>query len=148
MKSKYRNPERNIWILKLSVYLVRANYASTKSFKLRWIQKRGWGSLLHICLGSEDRRKPDWSCSTDLAWAPDIAGTDSSKCLFSSQVLSWKKIPIQQTFSTGFSICTAGCVMRQFRLRFRLSAECIKAAGALWRPEPLNLRSLTTFFSC
>lgn len=58
------------------------------------------------------------------------------------------KIPQRQTFSTHFSICTAGCLMRRFRLRFRLSAECITAAGALWRPEPMTFCSLAAFSSC
>lgn len=35
--------------------------------------------------------------------------------------------------------------MRRCRLRFRLSAECITAAGALWRPERMTLMLISRF---
>lgn len=50
--------------------------------------------------------------------------------------------------NTFYSICTAGRVMRRFRLRFRLSAECITAAEALRRPEQMTLCSLAAPSSC
>lgn len=56
-----------------------------------------------------------------------------------------KSLSCSKTFSTHFSICTAGCVMRRRRLRFRLSAECITAVHLLWGPERLTPPLISCF---
>lgn len=74
--------------------------------------------------------------SSDLAWTPP-----NPRSSFPLLPLCRAGTFLKETSRNGkhsqhipphTHICAAGCLMRQLRLRFRLSAECITAAGAPW----------------
>lgn len=131
-------------------------YTPTKSSKLRRIQSgfrmqakgRGSSSSLHLPLEvrrDESQIGPAALTSPELPTSQELIPFNAS---LPSRRFPERKSPNGKHFQHVFSICTAGCLMRRFRLRFRLSAECITAAAALSRPEPMTLCSLAAFSSC